>query len=240
MVDHKLIPLSQGKFAIVDPEDFEWLSQRRWYCNKGYAYTTNKIGDRRYENIAMHRLILEAPKGVDVDHANGNPLDNRRVNIRFCTQAQNNCNQRSAPKRQNKTSKFKGVCWNPRRQKWVAKLGNNIVAAFDSELEAAKAYDAAARFHYGEFAAPNFEGSEALSIQQIREAVKLKFKSEFTSRFLGVSWQKQRRKWIAVAHHQGKQHYLGLFDSELEAAIAYDAKIRELGLPLSRLNFPDQ
>src|ERR1044071_1696611 len=83
----KLIPLTQSKFALVDDSDFERIRQYKWYYNDGYAITYHK-GKR----IRMHRLIMNAPDGVDVDHRDTNKLNNQKSNLRLCTTTQNNRN----------------------------------------------------------------------------------------------------------------------------------------------------
>ena len=101
----KYIPLTQGKLAIVDDEDFEWLSQWKWHFNrKKYAARTINHSGKLY----MHQVILNTPKGMLSDHRNGNGLDNRRKNLRACNVQQNKANSR-LPK--NNTSGFKGVYW---------------------------------------------------------------------------------------------------------------------------------
>ena len=99
----KKIKLTQGKVALVDDGDFEWLSQWKWtYKNGGYAYRS--IGSKGH--IFLHRAIMKSPKNLEIDHINGNGLDNRRSNLRFATHKQNIRNQQ---KQKNRTSKYKGV-----------------------------------------------------------------------------------------------------------------------------------
>src|ERR1044072_4019910 len=84
----KHIPVGNGKHVIVNDEDYEWLNQWRWHSCKGYA--------RRQEGktfIIMHRLIMQTPSHLQVDHINGNRLDNRRQNLRNCTLAENRKNK---------------------------------------------------------------------------------------------------------------------------------------------------
>jgi len=105
----------------------------------------------------MHRFIMDPPEGMVVDHRNGNRLDNRRSNLRVCTQKQNTHNSR--PK--GKSSRFKGVCYDKARGQWMAPVrspdGKDIhTGRFDDEVEAAKAHDRLARELHGEFAYLNF------------------------------------------------------------------------------------
>jgi len=107
----------------------------------------------------MHREVLPTPDHLLVDHINRNGLDNRKANLRPATKAQN-CRNRSKRQYTNFTSRYKGVCWNRSKNLWETHLrtnGKNIyLGSFHREIEAARAYDRAARHYFGEFAAPNF------------------------------------------------------------------------------------
>jgi hypothetical protein len=152
----KQIPLTRGYTTIVDDEDFDELSKYKWHCSSyGYAIRIIRIGLKR-KTIWMHRLIVGTPDGMDTDHINGNRLDNRRTNLRVCTTTQN---VRNATKRENTSSRFKGVYWCKRVSKWMARVSLNskgiYLGYFDDEIDAAKAYNEAAQKHYGEFAKLN-------------------------------------------------------------------------------------
>lgn len=108
----KRIPLTQGKFALVDDELFDYLNQWKWYYKEGYAARTLKT-------IRMHRVIMNAPIGVEVDHRNRNKLDNQRTNLRLADDFLNNQNQGI---RKDNTSGQKGVHYNSLQSKWVARL----------------------------------------------------------------------------------------------------------------------
>ncbi len=150
----RLIPVTGGMFALVDAADYEWLSRYGWRSSggtEGYARTT--IAGK---NVFMHRLIMNPPPGRVVDHVNANRWDNRRDNLRVCTQAENLRNRRSF----RGNSRFKGVHWNERVGKWVASICLNRklihLGYFDDEVEAAHAYDRKARELFGPFAYLNF------------------------------------------------------------------------------------
>lgn len=157
----KTIPLSRGKFAIVDDEDFERVNQYKW-TYEGGGYATRQVfkeveGKRKRAKIMMHRFILGLPDGLCCDHANWDKLDNRRENLRPATHAQNMANR---PKRQGCSSQYKGVSWLERDKRWVScikvegrrfHLGN-----FSDPIAAALAYDVAAYAAWGEYAHVNF------------------------------------------------------------------------------------
>ena len=154
------IPLTQGKFATVDAEDFDQLNSYKWYANKkkNTYYAARNLKLQNGKKILMHREILglEAGDGLQADHKSGNGLDNRRANLRMCNQSQNNQNRHSFWG----TSKFKGVYWNKPANKWMARItleGKLIyLGCFDFEIDAARAYDVKARELFGEFAKCNF------------------------------------------------------------------------------------
>ena len=161
----RLIPLTQGMHATVDADDYEWLSQWKWFALKArafhYASRSIRLDSGKLLAMPMHRVIMDAPKGLFVDHVNHNQLDNRRVNLRLCTHHENARNRTSSC---NSTSKYLGVSWNKGIQKWSAQIRIDGVktwlGGFASEIDAAHAYDAAARKHHGEFANPNFQNLE--------------------------------------------------------------------------------
>lgn len=166
----KKIILTQGKFALVDDEDYDFLNQWKWcysksYKDLGYAirfhYLTKSGKQQKRKVISMHRVIMNTPIGMYTDHINHNTLDNRKENLRICTPSQNHMNQRKFRGK----SKYKGVFWqkdcpiNP----WGAIIRINkkgiYLGSFPSEERAARAYDEAAILNFKEFASLNFVGS---------------------------------------------------------------------------------
>lgn len=151
----KEIQLTQGKVALVDDADFELVAAHKWNAakrkNSWYAQSYAG-GDKR---IHMHRLIMDFPE-MEVDHINGNGLDNRRENLRLATRTQNNRNNRGHVAA---TSRFKGVSWSVERQKWFACIGVDgktiPLGRYADEKEAAQAYNVAAKKLWGDFARLN-------------------------------------------------------------------------------------
>lgn len=152
----KCIQLTQHQFAIIDDEDYDTLCKFKWRV-KEESNTMYAIRDNRKTTVRMHRQILNIiDSNYNVDHINGNGLDNRKCNLRVCTQAQNVCNTKP---RQGTSSKFKGVSWNPQKNKFHAYVNFNkkrfFLGYYNSETEAAKAYNQKASELFGEFARLN-------------------------------------------------------------------------------------
>ena len=145
----KRIPLTQGKFALVDNEDYDEFAKHTWrVTNSGYACRTLK----HPVSVYMHKVILGAKPNEQGDHINGDRLDNRRRNLRLATNQQNLCNR---GKQRNNTSGFKGVYWHKSCQKWGASIklnGTKIhLGLFDGKEIAHAAYCGAAKMYHGEF-----------------------------------------------------------------------------------------
>ena len=151
----RAIPLTQGKFAIVDAEDYDWLNQYKWCAARSRGTFYAQRGSNG-SVVTMHREIMRPPDGLCVDHINHKGLDNRRSNLRLCTNAENHYNKRP---RKNCSSKYKGVIRRKDCKRWRAKIGfkrrHIHLGDFEDEMEAAMAYDDKAIELFGEFACVN-------------------------------------------------------------------------------------
>lgn len=149
----KQIRLTQGKVALVDDADFEWLSKRKWHAVRHPSGRTFYAGTGA-PRVFMHTEILGKFEGKHPDHKDGNGLNNQRSNLRPATPSQNGANRRKQLKPS--SSRFKGVTWHKRDRVWQVSImvgGKAIfVGTFHSETEAAKEYNRRARFIFGHFA----------------------------------------------------------------------------------------
>jgi len=149
----KLLPLSAGKTTSVDNDVFEWASRLRWTAQKRkHGFHAARYDGKKY--VYLHRLIMLAPDGMEVNHIDGNGLNNLRSNLELVTHAGNA--QAYITKRQDTTSRFRGVCWHRVGKKWMARLGKKYLGLFEDEERAALAFDAAARQEWGSHAQLNF------------------------------------------------------------------------------------
>lgn len=154
----KEIQLTQGKVALIDDEDYAEISKHKWGISHGYAHRA--VSNSEYfsgkTHISMHVQIMKSDGDI-VDHINGNRLDNRKCNLRLCTHRQNIINSK---KRSNSASKYKGV--NKHQKGWQVFIWNGVknihlgIFEKDNEVEAAKAYDKAAKEMHGKYAHLNF------------------------------------------------------------------------------------
>jgi hypothetical protein len=144
----------------IDDCDLPLFNSHKWYVGgtkMAYLCTNIRLPNGRWTKVYLHRLIMNAPKGVQVDHINGDTWDNRRCNLRLCTNTQNSRNRR---KRESTSSLYKGVYWNKATGKWMAYIkvdgAQKHLGLFQDEASAARTYDIAAIESFSAFANLNF------------------------------------------------------------------------------------
>ena len=154
------IPVGKD-WSIVDAEDYEWLSRLKWHNINGYACCYEKNAEGVSRRCQMHRMIMQPPSHLVIDHRNHDPLNNTRQNLRICTRSENQKNQSKMVSMNGKStsSKYKGV-YRHKNGKYKATIRCNgkqyHLGYHKNEIDAAKAYDAKARELHGEFAVLNF------------------------------------------------------------------------------------
>lgn len=143
MAQPNTILLTSGAVCLVSPEDLEELLKYNWFECKG-SHTSYAACTISGKTVRMHRLLLGATRGVEVDHINSNGLDNRRENLRLVTRSENRLNK---SKEKNCLSTYIGVTFDKARNKWLAQgtiaelKMRKAIGRFNTELEAAKAYN---------------------------------------------------------------------------------------------------
>lgn len=146
--DIKVTNPNTGLIFWASAEDRELVEKHSWYSSDGYVRGNRCKG--------IHRMIMNASANMKIDHIDGNPMNNRRNNLRICTVGENNCNRK---KSNNKTSRYKGVYWSSERAKWISQIKANgkskRLGQFSDEIKAAHAYNIAALKYHGEFAKLN-------------------------------------------------------------------------------------
>lgn len=224
------VPLTNSDdICMIDESDFALVSKYKWMSHKRggniYACTTNKINGK---NIQMHRMILNISKpDCIIDHKDGYGLNNTRGNIRVCTRSQNlqNSKRRKSSKRT-----FRGVSFDKATNKWRAMIcvsrKNKTIAYFETERQAASAYDAEALKLFGEFA----------KLNNIQEPFIINKQPKY-SKYYGVA-KGNLNKWRANIVVKGKKINLGCsFCTEDDAAVAYNkAAIINFGEKCNKLN----
>lgn len=235
----KRIALTRSLFALVDDEDYAELANHKWNAT-AYGYATRTHHDRfapglyRAYCVFMHRQIMNAPRGLEVDHVNGDTLDNRRENLRLCTRSENMRNRRKqrAAGRATPSSRYKGVAWSKNCRNWTAKIKRNgkteSLGSFPEERQAALAYDCRARQIFGDFARLNFPDVHDYSNLPQR-------RTRAASGYRGVG--RRNGRWVAVIY-VGRKIRLGYFDDIKSAALAYDEAAKMYRGERAILNFP--
>jgi hypothetical protein len=163
------IPLTKGMFALVSKNKYERINANKWYAkrvkNNWYA-ARNVVTPTGRKTVFMHVEILGEREGYETDHWNHNGLDNRDENLRFSTKGQNQQNRRTREKGSRYSSRYKGVVCRKRvsGEVWEARISiegkPSFLGHFETEIEAARAYDRAALKRFGEFANINLDYPE--------------------------------------------------------------------------------
>ena len=210
-------PLTNGGTTLIDAEDISKLQGYSWYQHMGYARARAPEGE-----IHLSHVILPCPDGFFIDHINRDKLDNRKANLRVATRSQNNANRRSFD---NSTSKYKGVHWNKKSGLWEAtirKHGQQVsLGMYEDEIAAASAYNDSARQIWGEYAVLNdIDEVDYKKMRHFRKTLKPH------SRYLGVS-RHVSGKWVARLTMNGRRKTLGYFQTEVEAAVAFNRAYTE-------------
>lgn len=238
-----LIPLTQGKFAVVDDDDYAWLSQWSWTAvkpRKSRSWYAHMQDGRRTR--ALHRVIMGDPAGAEVDHVNGDGLDNRRENLRVVTHQQNTRNTRL---RRTSRSGYKGVSKAKHVDAYRARIfldGKEVwLGYFKSAVEAARAYDEAARRLFGKYASLNFPrkgevGAHRTGANEDKPPDEVKNRNN-TSGYRGVTYKQKR--WCARIGVGRSRRHLGYFADAESAARAYDTAAKQLFGAKAKLNFPE-
>lgn len=226
----KEISLTMGYVAIVDDIDHARLSAYKWQASKRGAniYASTDI-DRK--KVYMHRMILNAPADMTVDHISGNGLDNRRSNLRLATLSQNSANRRRMLP--NAASKYRGVFLVSNKKSWRAQIfyqGQTIyLGCFLTQWEAAQAYNEAAIKHFGEYAVLN-----TIAPQPDPDDVPFPKPTKPTNPYIGVS-KGRRNGWLSRVKVNGKEIHLGTYPTPEQAATVRDQYVltNSLGYPLN-------
>jgi hypothetical protein len=237
----KEIPLTKGKHVIVDDEDYEKLCKHKWYAEKGlytwYAVRGVRKDGKREKKEYMHAVIMSPPNGFIVDHKNRNGLNNCKENLRVCSNSQNQFNK---IKSHSSKSKYKGLSWCKRVNKWMVYVTKHkkrfFLGYFEEEKIAAEMYDQCAVELFGDFALLNFPQNTYNPCLKIVEKITSKRKPQ-TSKYRGVSWNSKAKKWKCCVYVNGDIKYIGAYKDELVAAKKYDENIIKYNLDIKRLNF---
>jgi hypothetical protein len=162
---HKLVRMISEVEVLVDDADYALVAQHKWSVNTAGYVTAWMLVAGKKTKVLLSRFLLNAPKGILVDHKDGNTLDHRRKNLRLCSYAENARNGK-AKRTKNRSSIYKGVSFFTRYGKWKAQITLNReqmnIGYFDNEIHAALAYDLWAKELHGEFARVNFNGRELI------------------------------------------------------------------------------
>ena len=233
----KEIIIKSGDIILVDDDEFKWLSKGNWSLNQhGYVIGNVKLPNGKRVSGSLHRILMNPPKGMEIDHKNNIKLDNRKDNLRICTKQENMRNRKIQSKYAKKktSSKYKGVTWKKATLSWCVQISydneNKHVGLFSNEDAAANAYNYYAKKFYKEFAKLN-----DVSFMPKEKWKEFKIKEE-TSQYRGVSYQEYNTKWVAQIWNGKTNIKIGEFNDELDAARAYNDFALKIKGDKARLN----
>jgi hypothetical protein len=234
-----------GSFnVLVDDEDYEFLTnvydmsinQHGYvYCKLKEKYKHKRMG---FYTGSLHKILVfqdNTNRMINVDHKDGNKLNNQKENLRICTHANNMKNRKPNNKQLGKdtASKYKGVWWNKKLNMWRVQIRSDNkrigIGCFTNEIAAANAYNYYAKELHKEYAKLN-----DVEFMEKDEWIKYKSGENKTSKYVGVSLS--NNKWVAQIYHNGKNKIIGKFDTEIEAAKAYNEKAIELKGNKAKIN----
>lgn len=223
-----------NKYALVDDEDFDYLSQFKWNVVKGrgntYYAQRSIIKNGKKKSIFMHREIMNTPKNMQTDHINGSGLNNQRYNLRICTNQQNHMNQKA---RCDSASGYKGVGKTKYKNKWSSRIQINdkqkSLGHYNNKIDAALVYDYNANKYFGEYARLNFP-NKLLTDKEYNKLVEKNYSSEF----IGIYWDKSRKKWTCNITINRVGKHIGRFNNEIGAVKARDKYILDNNLDINK------
>lgn len=224
----RIIKLVNGGETIIEERDYEKVAQYRWFqSSHGYAHRQGWEGKKHWQ-IFLHRVINDTPDRLFTDHINGNKLDNRRSNLRTVNKAQNSTNRPKIDRRV-LTCKFKGVSWHRSTRLWRARIkdGSHEKTTYHkTEQQAALDYNRMAVERFGEYA----------SINKLPDGIEPTVRRKKTSKYRGVSLSKSGKCWEAGIDIKGKWTHISVFETEREAALAYNTVAFKLRGDRAKLN----
>lgn len=226
----KSVELTNGEVAYVDDEDYDLVKDVVWTYHRGYA-----VSSRLSESGRMHRYIMKQyhniPDDKVVDHIDGDGLNNKKSNLRICTESHNQMNKRKTKNK--RTSIYKGVSFDKYAGKWCASIERTIdgkrkkynLGLFENEYEASVVYDVNALVWFKEYACINHDKENYSDTKQYEKYIKVNKERKTTSKYKYVCWSKTMKKWDASIIYNGVKHRIGYFENEVEAVKAVNEYI---------------